>query len=194
VIESAAMVAKIRAAVAARRDPDFVIIARTDAHSVEGFDAAVARARAYRTAGADMIFPEAMESADEFARFAAAVDAPLLANMTEFGRSPLLDARRSGRHGLPASSSIPDDPPRAPPCGPVEETRSTLERDPARLLGLCIVACQALDLIGYTEWGTATGLLPRTGRKRAWGSAARLAAPSPIVDCRMGPAGSAEES
>jgi methylisocitrate lyase len=89
-IEQEAMAAKVRAAVAARRDPDFVIVARTDARSVEGFDAAVERARAYATAGADMIFPEALESADEFARFAAAVRVPLLANMTEFGRSPLL--------------------------------------------------------------------------------------------------------
>ena len=84
------MAAKVRAAVAARRDPDFVIVARTDARSVEGFDAAVDRARAYLDAGADMIFPEALESAEEFARFARAVPAPLLANMTEFGRSPLL--------------------------------------------------------------------------------------------------------
>jgi methylisocitrate lyase len=91
VVDADAMVAKLRAAVASRRDPDFVIVARTDARSVEGFDAAVGRARAYRAAGADLIFPEALESADEFARFAAAVDAPLLANMTEFGRGPLLD-------------------------------------------------------------------------------------------------------
>ncbi|MGE5755550.1 MAG: methylisocitrate lyase [Planctomycetaceae bacterium] len=91
VVDVGMMVAKVRAAVAARRDPDFVIVARTDARSVEGFDAAVARARAYRAAGADMIFPEAMESGDEFARFAQAVPAPLVANLTEFGRGPLLD-------------------------------------------------------------------------------------------------------
>ncbi len=84
------MASKVRAAVRARRDPDFVIVARTDARSVEGFDAAVRRAREYLAAGADMIFPEALESADEFARFKQEVDAPLLANMTEFGRSPLL--------------------------------------------------------------------------------------------------------
>jgi methylisocitrate lyase len=90
-IDAASMAAKLRAAVAARRDPDFVIVARTDARSVEGFDAAVARSRVYLAAGADMIFPEALESADEFASFGRAVDAPLLANMTEFGRSPLLD-------------------------------------------------------------------------------------------------------
>ena len=84
------MAAKVRAAVAARLDPDFVIIARTDARGVNGFDDAVARARAYRSAGADAIFPEALQSADEFARFRREVEGPLLANMTEFGKSPLL--------------------------------------------------------------------------------------------------------
>src|SRR5439155_21430594 len=101
-IEPAAMAAKIRAAVAARRDSDFVIVARTDARSVEGFDGALARARTSLAAGADMIFPEAMESADEFARFAALVQAPLLANMTEFGRSPLIDFHDLARMGYRA--------------------------------------------------------------------------------------------
>ena len=91
-VSAAEMAAKIRAAVASRREPSFVVVARTDARSVEGFDAAVARARLYVEAGADMIFPEAMESAEEFARFAAAVPGPLVANMTEFGRGPLIPA------------------------------------------------------------------------------------------------------
>jgi methylisocitrate lyase len=90
-VEPEAMAAKVRAAAAARRDADFVIIARTDARGVTGFDDAVRRARLYLDAGADTIFPEALESADEFARFAREVPAPLLANMTEFGKSPLLD-------------------------------------------------------------------------------------------------------
>ena len=84
------MCAKVRAAVSARRDPGFAIVARTDARSVEGFDGALARADAYRKAGADLIFPEALESAEEFARFAERSEAPLIANMTEFGRGPLL--------------------------------------------------------------------------------------------------------
>jgi methylisocitrate lyase len=90
-VEPEAMAAKVRAAAAARRDPDFVIIARTDARGVNGFEDAVRRARLYLAAGADAIFPEALESAEEFARFAQAVPAPLLANMTEFGRGPILD-------------------------------------------------------------------------------------------------------
>lgn len=89
-IEADEMVAKIRAAVAARRDKDFLIIARTDARSVEGFDGAAKRARAYLDAGADAIFPEALQTPEEFGAFAKDVKAPLLANMTEFGKSPLL--------------------------------------------------------------------------------------------------------
>ncbi|MCH8223361.1 MAG: methylisocitrate lyase [Chloroflexi bacterium] len=81
---------KIRAAAAARSDPGFVIVARTDAVGVNGFDAAVERSNRYLEAGADVIFGEALESREEFSRFRSEVDAPLLANMTEFGRSPLL--------------------------------------------------------------------------------------------------------
>jgi methylisocitrate lyase len=90
-VEPKVMAAKIRAAVAARRDRDFVIMARTDGRGVNGFDDAVRRAHCYLEAGADAIFPEALESAEEFAALARAVPAPLLANMTEFGRSPNLD-------------------------------------------------------------------------------------------------------
>jgi methylisocitrate lyase len=89
-ITAVAMSAKIRAAVSARSDPDFVIVARTDSRSVEGLDASVDRAKRYLDAGADAIFPEALENEDEFSRFASAVKAPLIANMTEFGRSPLI--------------------------------------------------------------------------------------------------------
>lgn len=86
------MAGTIRRAVKARRDRDFVIMARTDARAVEGFEAAVERARLYLEAGADAIFPEALQTRREFAQFAREVQAPLLANMTEFGRSPLLSA------------------------------------------------------------------------------------------------------
>jgi len=81
---------KLAAARAARRDPDFLIIARTDARGVTSYDDAVARAQAYVRAGADMIFPEALESREELERFARDVPVPLLANMTEFGRTPYL--------------------------------------------------------------------------------------------------------
>jgi methylisocitrate lyase len=84
------MVDKIKAAVASRRDPNFMIIARTDARAVEDFDRAVERAGEYLAAGVDAIFPEALQSAEEFRDFAKEIDLPLLANMTEFGKSPLL--------------------------------------------------------------------------------------------------------
>jgi len=84
------MAGKIKAAVGARRGEDFMIIARTDARAVEGFDSTLQRAKRYVEAGADGIFPEALQSADEFEAFAREVKAPLLANMTEFGKSPLL--------------------------------------------------------------------------------------------------------
>ncbi|GAC1338384.1 MAG: methylisocitrate lyase [Isosphaeraceae bacterium] len=89
-VSAEAMVSKLRAAASARSDKDFVLIARTDARSVEGFERAVDRARLNHDAGADAIFPEALETRDEFERFAAEIDAPLLANMTEFGKSPLI--------------------------------------------------------------------------------------------------------
>jgi methylisocitrate lyase len=82
------MVEKLEAAVAARRDPSFVIIARTDAVAVEGYEPAVERARAYEAAGADVIFPEALTSREMFESFRKTVSVPLVANMTEFGKSP----------------------------------------------------------------------------------------------------------
>lgn len=84
------MVQKIKAAVVARSDPDFMIIARTDARGVTSFDDAVVRAQRYVNAGADAVFPEAMKSKDELAAFAEKIRVPLLANMTEFGKTPLL--------------------------------------------------------------------------------------------------------
>lgn len=86
------MVGKVKAALDTRIDPDFLIIARTDARSVDGFDAALDRVAAYAAAGADMVFVEAPQSAEEFAAIPKAVDVPVLANMIEGGRSPLLSA------------------------------------------------------------------------------------------------------
>ena len=87
------MVRKIKTAVLSREDRNFLLIARTDARSVESFDKAVERAKAYAAAGADLIFPEALVNKTEFADFARKVKTPLLANMTEFGVSPLLSSK-----------------------------------------------------------------------------------------------------
>ncbi|MFE5286906.1 methylisocitrate lyase [Nocardia sp. NPDC056611] len=86
------MVRRLRAAVSARRDPNLVICARTDAAGIEGLDAAVDRARAYADAGADLIFTEALRTPADFEQFRSAVSIPLLANMTEFGKSDLIPA------------------------------------------------------------------------------------------------------
>jgi methylisocitrate lyase len=99
VVPTAEMVKRLRAAVSARRDPNFVVCARTDAAAIEGVPAAIDRARAYAEAGADLIFTEALTEAADFERFRAAIDVPLLANMTEFGKSPLLSARQLGEIG-----------------------------------------------------------------------------------------------
>jgi methylisocitrate lyase len=89
-VDPADMCAKLRAAAGARRDKNLVLIARTDAAGVSGLDDAIDRARRYVEAGADWIFPEALADHAEFARFAEAMEVPLVANMTEFGKSPLL--------------------------------------------------------------------------------------------------------
>lgn len=93
-VTTEAMCQKIKAACMSRQDENFLIIARTDARAVEGMEEAITRAKAYVAAGADAIFPEALKTEEEFAHFAKAVDAPLLANMTEFGVSPLLSAEK----------------------------------------------------------------------------------------------------
>ncbi|HHQ4053240.1 TPA: methylisocitrate lyase [Citrobacter freundii] len=89
IVSKEEMVDRIRAAVGARTDPNFVIMARTDALAVEGLEAAIDRARAYVEAGADMLFPEAITELSMYRQFADAVQVPILANITEFGATPL---------------------------------------------------------------------------------------------------------
>lgn len=151
-VEPSAMAAKVRAAVAARVDPDFVVVARTDARSVEGFDEAVARARLYVEAGADMIFPEALESAEEFAAFARAVPAPLIANMTEFGRGPLLDFEELARLGYRAVL-YPLTAFRAA-MKAAERTLQALRDSGTQRgeLGRMQSRAELYDLLGYADW------------------------------------------
>jgi methylisocitrate lyase len=89
IVSKEEMVDRIKAAVDARIDPDFVIMARTDAFAVEGIELAIERAIAYRDAGADMLFPEALHSLEDYQKFKKAVEIPILANLTEFGKTPL---------------------------------------------------------------------------------------------------------
>lgn len=99
-VTTQAMVEKIRAATAGRRDGNFLIMARTDARASEGLEGAIARAQAYVDAGADAIFPEALGDAGEFEKFRQAIQVPLLANMTEFGKSKLLTAQQLSDLGI----------------------------------------------------------------------------------------------
>jgi len=94
------MVDRIKAAVDARCDPDFVIMARTDAFAVEGLEAAIERACRYRDAGADMIFPEALAELAQYKSFAEALGVPILSNQTEFGVTPLFDLRDLAEAGV----------------------------------------------------------------------------------------------
>jgi methylisocitrate lyase len=92
-VDSAEMADRIKAAVDGRTDPGFVVMARTDAHAVEGQRAALERAAAYVEAGADIIFAEALTTLDEYREFTAAIDVPVLANLTEFGKTPMFTTR-----------------------------------------------------------------------------------------------------
>ncbi|MFD4835692.1 methylisocitrate lyase [Streptomyces uncialis] len=100
VVDAGTAVQRIRAAVDARRDPDFLIVARTDIRASEGLEATIDRARRLVDAGADAIFPEALRTLDEFSRVRAAIDVPLLANMTEFGKSDLFTADQLSDAGV----------------------------------------------------------------------------------------------
>ena len=100
VVDRETAVRRIRAAADARRDPNFLIMARTDIRAVEGLDAAIDRAQALVEAGADAIFPEAMQTLDEFAAMRAALDVPILANMTEFGKSELFSTQQLADVGI----------------------------------------------------------------------------------------------
>jgi methylisocitrate lyase len=94
------MVDRIKAAVDGRTDPDFVIMARTDAHAVEGQQAALDRAAQYVEAGADMIFAEALKTMDEYKQFTSTIRVPVLANLTEFGQTPLFTVPELGEAGI----------------------------------------------------------------------------------------------
>jgi methylisocitrate lyase len=99
-VDSAEMVDRIKAAVDGRTDSRFVIMARTDAHAVEGQQAALDRAAAYVDAGADMIFAEALTTLDEYRQFTETISVPVLANLTEFGRTPLFTTTELGDAGV----------------------------------------------------------------------------------------------
>ena len=99
IVTTAEMVDRIKAAVDARTDPDFFIMARTDAFAQEGLDAAIERAKAYVEAGADGIFAEAIQTEEHYRAFSDSLDVPILANITEFGKTELWNAKELGEWG-----------------------------------------------------------------------------------------------
>ena len=176
-IDAASMAAKVRAAVASRRDPEFVIVARTDARSVEGFDAAVARARIYREAGADLIFPEALESLDEYERFAAVDEVPLIANMTEFGRSPLVDFGVLAALGYRAVL-YPLTAFRAAEKAAEDTLRELRDRGTQReVLDRMQTRAELYDLLRYDQWEKRDRLYFGSAPERPFPSASSIPAP-----------------
>lgn len=161
------MAAKIEAAVEARRH--LKIIARTDAAAVEGIDAAIARARLYRAAGADMIFPEALTTAEMFRHFAREIDGPLLANMTEFGRTPYFTAKQFEEFGyriviFPVSSLRVS-------AKAVEDLYTSIKRDGSAesMLDRMQTRAELYETIGYSDYealdsAIARSVVPPNGR------------------------------
>jgi methylisocitrate lyase len=165
-VETDEMCAKLRAAAAAKSDPDLVILARTDARGVpaHGIEDAIERARRYLDAGADWIFPESLASREEFERFAREVETPLVANMTEFGQSPLLTLDELADLGY-AAVLYPVTLMRVA-MKAVEAALETLAADGIQtdLLDLMQSRQELYDLLGYTDF---------EARDRAYFSAAR---------------------
>ncbi len=151
-VEPPMMCARIKAACAARCDPELVIVARTDARGISGLQDAIDRARRYLDAGADWIFPEALQTRQEFEDFARAVDAPLVANMTEFGLSPLLSLAELAGMGY-AAVLYPVTLLRVA-LKAVEATLATLAADGTQrdLLDLMLTRQELYELLDYAEF------------------------------------------
>jgi len=151
-VEVDEMCAKLQAASEVKQDPDLVIIARTDARGVTDLEDAIYRANRYLEAGADWIFPEALQTPEEFEKFAQAVEAPLVANMTEFGRSPLLSLEELADLGY-AAVLYPVTLMRVA-MKAAEAALSTLAEEGTQesLLDLMLTRQELYDLIDYTDY------------------------------------------
>jgi methylisocitrate lyase len=143
------MVGRVLSAVEGRTDPTFVIMARTDAVAVEGLEAAINRANKYVSAGADMIFAEAVETIDDLARFTKEVGAPVLANMTEFGVTPAFTTEQLGEAGI-AMALFPLSAFRAMNLAAEQVYASIMEHGTsARMLGQMQTREQLYDVLDY---------------------------------------------
>lgn len=163
-VEVDEMCDRIAAAVAARSDPDFFVIARTDALASEGIEAALARARAYVAAGADGIFAEALTRPEEFAAFTRELSAPVLANMTEFGKTPLLNLDQLRELGI-AMALYPLSAFRAMNQA-ADEVYQTIRRDGTQqaLLGRMQTRDRLYEVIHYHEYEQALDRLTERNR------------------------------
>jgi methylisocitrate lyase len=143
---------RIRAATDARTDPQFVIMARTDAHAVEGQQAALERAARYVEAGADMIFAEALKTLDEYREFTSALNVPVLANITEFGQTPLFTTRELGEAGV-RMVLYPLSAFRAMSAA-AEAVYKTLRRDGTQreLIDCMQTRAELYDVLGYHDY------------------------------------------
>ncbi len=151
-VSTAEMCDRLKAAADARPDADFVVMARTDAAAGEGLDAAVARAQAYVAAGADMIFAEALTTLDEYRRFTAAVNVPVLANITEFGRTPLFTVEELRSAGV-AMALYPLSAFRAMSAAALG-VYATLRRDGTQKasIGSMQTRAELYDVLGYEDY------------------------------------------
>jgi methylisocitrate lyase len=154
IVDTSEMCAKLRAAAAAREDLDLVLLARTDARGVFGLDEAIERAKRYLDAGADWIFPEALADKSEFEKFADAIDAPLVANMTEFGQSPLMTLDELAELGYAAvlyPVTLLRTAMKAVEAALAVIAAEGTQRD---LLDLMQTRQELYDLIGYSDYET----------------------------------------
>jgi methylisocitrate lyase len=152
IVSAGEMVDRIKAAADAKTDPDFVVIARTDAVAVEGIDASLERALSYRDAGADMIFPEALSTLEDYRRFVNVVDIPVLANITEFGVTPLFSLDELGGAGVGAVL-YPLSAFRAMNAASLKVYREIREKGTQRdVVGLMQTREELYDLLHYYEY------------------------------------------
>ena len=164
------MVNRIKAAARGKADPDFVIMARTDAASTEGIDAAIVRASHYRDAGADMIFAEALTDLAQYRKFVDAVGIPVLANVTEFGKTPLFNTKQLAAAGI-GLALYPLSAFRAMNAAALKTYRTIRGRGTQKsLLKTMQTRSELYQFLGYHgKVDTATtpaGFLPKSGSKR----------------------------
>lgn len=149
VVPTAEMIARVQAAVKGRSNPEFVIMARTDAAAVEGLPAAIARAQAYVAAGADMIFAEALPTLDDYRAFTAALKVPVLANLTEFGRTPLFTLAELRTAGI-AMALYPLSASRAAAAASLEVYQAIRQDGTQKsVVGKMQTRAELYDILGY---------------------------------------------